>query len=228
MFVRSSDISFHPYPRGQSRRWLGYHALLISAVVVPLLGGCSAISIPLGDVFAQKPSGLPTATVSSVPVTTVTRQALAPLPSQTSASEADPVTTGSIATPAIPYSPTRSSLTQSHPALANSGLASIPPAKLPSPVISADDLPLIGAGLATAHLDQDSAATLPWLNEANGHGGLIVPVASPVRQGDTICRAVVISIQPRGQPSEWIQANACRIGAGEWTLNDQRAWRNPV
>ena len=196
--------------------------------MVPLLSGCSAISIPLGDVFAQKPAAPSTATVSSVPVTSVTRQALAPLPGRTIASEADPVTTGSIAAPAIPYNSTRPSFSQNHPALANSGLASIPPAKLPSPVISADDLPLISAGLATAHLDQDNAATLPWLNEANGHGGLIVPVASPVRLGDTTCRAVVVSIQPRGQPSEWIQGNACRSGAGEWTLNDLRAWRNPV
>lgn len=196
-------------------------------MLAALLGGCSAISIPLGDVFAQKAP----ATVSTVPVTAVTTQALAPLPRPAAAIDADPITTGSIAATgatAIPYNRTPASLTHSHPALASSGLSSIAPAKIHSPLIGHDDLPLVSASLATAHLDQDSAATLPWLNEANGHGGLIVPVASPVRQGSTICRAVVISIQPRGLPSEWIQANACRSEDGAWTLNDQRAWRNPV
>ena len=201
---------------------------------MPFLAGCSAISIPLGDVFGQKSQANAGATVSSVPVTSVTSQPLPPLPRQTANVEADPITTGSIPAQgaAIPYSRPPASLAQSNASLTSSGLAAIPPAR-PAPVpapalLSAEDMALVAATLPNALLDQETAATLPWLNEGNGHGGLVVPVGSPVRQGNSICRALVISLQQRGQPSEWLQANACRSGDQAWQLGDQRAWRNPA
>lgn len=216
---------------------------MAATLVAQGLAGCSAISIPLGDLTGRGQHN-ETTTVSAVPVNPVSSQPLPPLPRPTAPADVDPITTGSIpkasapptnspvaqASPdiAIPYNHTSQTLAQPSSSLASSGLASIPPAKAPSDLLPREDAPFVHAVLPNAFLDQESAATLPWLNQANGHGGLVVPVGSPVRQNASICRAVVISVQPKGQASDWLQANACKTSGGDWVLNDQRPWRNPA
>lgn len=210
----------------------GWKALLrfsMAGLLASALAGCSAISIPLGDVFGQQ--NHPGATVTAVPVTAVTKQTLAPLPRPSASIEADPITTGTISAPttAIPYGPIKAITSPSTGStLAHSGLAAVPADLTPGTLLTPEDMALVSGTLANAFLDQDHAATLPWLNEVNGHGGLIVPVGAPLRQPSGICRVVVISVQPRGQAVQWLQANACRQEGASWALSDQRAWRNPA
>ena len=196
-----------------------------------LLAGCSAISIPLGDVFGQQTQRATPPTVSSVPVSAVTTTSLAPLPPIQRPVIADPITTGSITPDPLPY---RNTLGAGGPTgtprgvLAASGLASIPSNANTALLLPAEDEDLLRGALASAFLDQERAATVPWLNDKNGDGGLIVPVGSPQLQAGGICRAVIISVQRRTGPSEWLQANACREADGSWALLDQRPWRNPA
>lgn len=246
MFVRLFNICLAAWPGRSLEQGSRFHASNLSrlaacAVMAHGLAACSAISIPLGDVFGRTSQARSADTVASVPVTAVTSQPLAPLPRPGNGADADPITTGSIARPAssanpqtsaapsaIPYQQNVSGLGGTSGSLASSGLAAIPPDKAAPSLISTDDLPVVTATLAGAFLDQESAATLPWLNNSNGHGGLIVPVGAPARQAGQICRAVVISVQSKGQASDWIQANACRDNDAPWQLQAQRNWRNPA
>lgn len=102
-----------------------------------------------------------------------------------------------------------------------------PSAARPEPIpLSQAELDSVTATLALALLDEERGASVPWLDQRSGHGGIITPVGSPARQANTVCRAVLVSVQ-RGRETSMVQGNACR-GADNWSLSDVRPFRNPA
>lgn len=166
-----------------------------------------------------------------VPVTAVAASSLPPVPVNTSAptppaiavartpapAEPAPLHTGSIAAPSKASAPASTSTQQT-------ALVAVP---VNFRALSDEDRDSVTSTLAQAMLDQERGATVPWLSDKSGHGGLIVPVASPIRQGDSLCRAVIVSIT-RDKATDWMQGDACKPIDADWRLLNLRAWRNPT
>lgn len=138
------------------------------------------------------------------------------------------VPTGSIRVPTTPVTSQPLpplALAQTTPAAEPPTQAGLPPSL--ASAFSENDRETVHAALKTALLDQERAATVPWLNDISGHGGLISPVGPIVMQGDRVCRAVLVSIQ-RNSEAQWLQGMACRQPGGDWALGDMKPWNNPA
>jgi len=94
-------------------------------------------------------------------------------------------------------------------------------------LLGEDERETVRATLANALLDQERAASVPWLHQRSGAGGMISPVGPLTRQGEARCRAVLISVQ-RGGETRTLEANACRTQTSDWSLADLRPFRPPV
>jgi hypothetical protein len=200
MRPRSSPCSYNG-----SRSTVAVRAVAAVLLTWPALAGCSAISIPLGNLTGgeRRPAPETTASIAPVPTQRVTAEPLAPL-----------------AAPATPQA-------QPHPVVTSTRApAEARPAERPPSPLSEAELDSVTATLALALLDQERGATVPWLDQRSGSGGTITPVGSPARQADTVCRAVLVSVQ-RGRDTSLVQGNACR-GGESWSLSDVRPFRNPA
>ncbi len=214
-YTESQTVCTPSHARG---RRTGSHLAL--AAMALLLAGCSSISIPLSGLYGGT-KATDGQTIKAAPVTGVSSQALPPLAPPPPA-----------APPAAPTAPAASSSPPPPPAKAPLYTGSVPDANVQTAAfmpLTEDDKTIVAATLSQAMLDQEKGATVPWLNEKSGIGGLIVPVASPLKQEDAVCRAVIVS-QTRNSDTQWMQAEACKplMEGSTWRLLNVRAWRNPA
>jgi surface antigen len=130
------------------------------------------------------------------------------------------LTTGSVPAERVPATPLPPVITQA------STQASAPAAAPSQPLLAEKDREAIHLALRAAMLDQERPARVPWLDQRSGHGGIVAPVGSVVRQGEATCRTVLVSVQ-RGNDTSWVEGNACRAPGFEWSLADVRPFRTP-
>lgn len=123
-----------------------------------------------------------------------------------------------------PAAPETTELTTASVPAARVASSTLPPPRGATLRLSEEEQATIGAAIQSAALDQPRAATMPWLDQRSGVGGLVTPVGSPVRQGEAVCRAILISVQ-RGSDVGQMQGNACRAPGHAWYVLDLRPFQ---
>jgi hypothetical protein len=108
--------------------------------------------------------------------------------------DTDPVTTGSIASPAARAGPSASASPRAEVDLAYARAA------------ASDALARGGKG-----------ASLPWQNPDTGAGGNITPLATSYTEGGLPCRDFLASYM-HGGSQDWLQGAACRSADGAWEV----------
>ena len=181
-----------------SRVGVAVRRLAAALILAPALAGCGSIQIPLGNMMGGSSERRPASESTG---------SIAPMPAPRVASQ-----------PLAPLSPT--------PAAAPMALAATPAERREPSPLSEAELQSVTATLAHALLDQERGASVPWLDQRSGHGGMVTPVGSPARQAQAVCRAVLVSVQ-RGSETSLVQGNACRT-LDSWSLSDVRPFRHPA
>jgi surface antigen len=95
-----------------------------------------------------------------------------------------------------------------------------------SPKLDLEDTRRAQAALATALDPQGNGATVRWDNPDSGAKGSFGAVGNAFLINHTICRMFVATVSVK-EPEQWLQGNACRVTAGEWTIKDVKAWKKP-
>jgi surface antigen len=95
-----------------------------------------------------------------------------------------------------------------------------------SPKLDIEDARRAQAALATALDPQGSGATVRWDNPDSGAKGTFGAVGNAFLINHTICRMFVATVSVK-EPDQWLQGNACRASASDWTIKDVKAWRKP-
>ena len=166
-------------------------------ILAPALAGCGSIQVPLGNMLGGNERRPASDATGSI----------TPIPAPRVASQ-----------PLAPLAPA--------PAAMPTALVEAPAERREPSPLSEAELQSVTATLAHALLDQERGASVPWLDQRSGHGGMVTPVGSPARQAQAICRAVLVSVQ-RGSETSVVQGNACR-SLDSWSLSDVRPFRNPA
>jgi surface antigen len=95
-----------------------------------------------------------------------------------------------------------------------------------SPKLDIEDARRAQAALATALDPQGNGATVRWDNPDSGAKGSFGAVGNAFLINHNICRMFVATVAVK-EPDQWLQGNACRVSAGEWTIKDVKAWKKP-
>ena len=101
------------------------------------------------------------------------------------------------------------------------------PASPLSPALNEEDWRRARSALAVALDPQGNGSAAGWDNPESGLKGTFTPVGGPLVKGERICRAFIASmVGVRGQ--DWLQGQACRGSAPDWSIDGVKAWKRPA
>lgn len=96
-----------------------------------------------------------------------------------------------------------------------------------SPALNEEDWRRARSALSVALDPQGNGSAAGWDNPESGLKGTITPVGGPMVKGERICRAFIASmVGVRGQ--DWLQGQACRGSAPDWSIDGVKAWKRPA
>jgi len=96
-----------------------------------------------------------------------------------------------------------------------------------SPALNAEDWRRARSALAVALDPQGNGSAAGWDNPESGLKGTFTPVGGPMVKGERICRAFIASmVGVRGQ--DWLQGQACRGSAPDWSIDGVKTWKRPA